>query len=162
MADKKTTTRKSVTRKPLRRAASASRPQLLPLESAQNGFPVVGIGASAGGLEAIEALFRHMPTDTGMAFVLVQHLDPNHKSILTELIARFTPMPAHEAAQGLRVEPNHIYVIPPRHELAILNGVLQLMDPSGTRHLRLSIDYFFRSLAEARADWQKNSMEEST
>jgi two-component system CheB/CheR fusion protein len=147
VADSKPATRKSVNRKPLHQAASGARTGVSPPEPAPGGFPVVGIGASAGGLEAIEELFRHMPADTGMAFVLVQHLDPNHKSILTELIARFTPMPVHEAAQGLHVEPNHVYVIPPRHELAILNGVLQLMDPSGPRHLRLSIDYFFRSLA---------------
>jgi two-component system CheB/CheR fusion protein len=147
LADRKRTTRKSVTRTPLRQAAPGASTPASPPEPAPNGFPVVGIGASAGGLEAIEELFRHMPADTGMAFVLVQHLDPNHKSILTELIARFTPMPVHEAVQGLPVEPNHIYVIPPRHDLAILNGVLQLMDPTGPRHLRLSIDYFFRSLA---------------
>jgi two-component system CheB/CheR fusion protein len=112
------------------------------------GFPIVGIGASAGGLEAIEELFRNMPPDTGMGFVLVQHLDPHHRSILSELVARFTRMPVVEATHGLGVEPNHVYVIPPKSDLAILNGVLQLMEPSGQRHLRLSIDYFFRSLAQ--------------
>ena len=112
------------------------------------GFPVVGIGASAGGLEAIEQLFRNMPNDTGMAFVLVQHLDPNHKSILSELVARFTQMPVANARHGQRIQPNHVYVIPPKHDLALLNGVLQLMEPSGPRQLRLSVDYFFRSLAQ--------------
>lgn len=111
-------------------------------------FPVVGIGASAGGLEALEELFRNMPGDTGMAFVLIQHLDPNHKSILTELIGRFTPMPVVEVKSGLQVEPNRIYVIPPNRDLGILHGVLQLLEPTGPRHMRLSIDYFFRSLAQ--------------
>ncbi|MCB1954477.1 MAG: PAS domain-containing protein [Rhodocyclaceae bacterium] len=110
-------------------------------------FPIIGIGASAGGLEAIEELFRHMPPDTGIGFVLVQHLDPNHKSILTELVARFTRMPVLEASSGQAIQPNHVYVIPPNRELAMLNGVLQLMAPSSPRHMRLSIDYFFRSLA---------------
>lgn len=113
-------------------------------------FPVVGIGASAGGLEAIEELFRNMPIDTGMAFVLVQHLDPNHKSILAELVGRFTAMPVVEATQGVAVRPNHVYVIPPRRDLSLLNGVLQLMEPTRERHLRLSVDYFFRALAQDR------------
>ncbi|HNN42899.1 MAG: PAS domain-containing protein [Candidatus Accumulibacter sp.] len=110
-------------------------------------LPVVGIGASAGGLEAIEELFRHMPSDTGMTFVMVQHLDPNHKSILSELIARFTTMLVSEATSGKVIQPNHIYVIPPNRDLDLLNGTLQLIAPVGPRHLRLSIDHFFRSLA---------------
>lgn len=114
------------------------------------GFPVVAIGASAGGLEAIEQLFVHLPDDTGMAFVLVQHLDPHHNSILGKLVSRFTTMPVTEAIHGQPVEPNRVYVIPPQRDLAILNGVLQLMTPTGPRHLRLSIDYFFRSLARDR------------
>jgi two-component system, chemotaxis family, CheB/CheR fusion protein len=76
-------------------------------------FPIVGIGASAGGLEAFEQFFTHTPPDTGMAFVLIQHLDPKHKSILTELIQRFTRMKVHEVEDGMVVEPNTIYVIPP-------------------------------------------------
>lgn len=111
-------------------------------------FPIVGIGASAGGLEAFEAFFKNMDPNSGMAFVLVQHLDPTHRSILSELIGRFARMPVEEATQGVEVEPNHVYVIPANRDLAILNNRLQLLDPSGPRHLRLSIDYFFRSLAQ--------------
>ncbi|MCB1850486.1 MAG: chemotaxis protein CheR, partial [Gammaproteobacteria bacterium] len=112
---------------------------------------IVGIGASAGGLEAIEAFFQQMDPQSGMAFVLVQHLDPTHKSILSELVGRFSKMPVQEVTQSQQVEANHVYVIPPNRDLAILNNRLQLLDPTGPRHLRLSIDYFFRSLAlEAR------------
>ena len=127
-------------------ASSPSRAQT-PDTLRLTGFPVVGVGASAGGLEAIRELLQHMPTDIGMAFVLVQHLDPHHKSILTDLVSRVTDMPTVEASHGLQIEPNHIYVIPPRYDLAILNGVLQLMEPVAPRHLRHTIDYFFRSLA---------------
>lgn len=114
----------------------------------QEKLIIVGIGASAGGLEAIESFFHHMDPESGMAFVLVQHLDPTHKSILSELVGRFSKMPVQEVTQSLQVEPNHVYVIPPNRDLAILNNRLQLLDPSGPRHLRLSIDYFFRSLAQ--------------
>ena len=94
------------------------------------GFPVVGIGAAAGGLAAFEAFFSGMPseTDPGMAFVLVQHLDPNHKSILTDLIRRYTRLPVFEVEDGMVVRPNCIYVIPPGHNMALLNGVLQLLE----------------------------------
>ena len=113
---------------------------------------IVGIGASAGGLEAIEAFFQQMDPQSGMAFVLVQHLDPTHKSILSELVGRFSKMPVQEVTQSLQVEANHVYVIPPNRDLAILNKRLQLLDPTGPRHLRLSIDYFFRSLAQEARD----------
>ncbi|MCB1760614.1 MAG: PAS domain S-box protein [Gammaproteobacteria bacterium] len=109
---------------------------------------IVGIGASAGGLEAIESFFQQMNPESGMAFVLVQHLDPTHRSILSELVGRFSKMSVQEVSQSQQVEPNHVYVIPPNRDLAILNNRLQLLDPSGPRHLRLSIDYFFRSLAQ--------------
>ncbi|MCB1887277.1 MAG: PAS domain-containing protein [Rhodocyclaceae bacterium] len=118
-----------------------------PTSPLRPSFPIVGIGASAGGLEAIEALFHGIPEGLGASFVLVQHLDPHHKSILAELVARFTPMPVVEAASGQSILPDHVYVIPPNRELALLNGALQLMAPTAPRHLRLSIDYFFRSLA---------------
>jgi two-component system CheB/CheR fusion protein len=113
-------------------------------------FPVVGIGASAGGLAAIERFLAAMPPDTesGMAFVLVQHLDPDHKSILLDLIKKYTRMQAFKIEDGMRVQPNCIYVIPPKKDLALLHGRLHLMEPSAPRGLRLPIDYFFRSLAE--------------
>ncbi len=112
-------------------------------------FPIVGIGASAGGLAAFEAFFSGMPADTdpGMAFVLVQHLAPDHKSILTDLIRRYTRMRVFEVEDGMVVKPNCAYIIPPNHDMAFLNGTLQLMEFSAPRGQRLPIDFFFRSLA---------------
>ena len=114
------------------------------------GFPIVGIGASAGGLAAFEAFFSGMPADTdpGMAFVLVQHLAPDHKSILTDLIRRYTRMQVFEVEDGMTVQPNCAYIIPPNRDMAFLNGTLQLMEPSAPRGQRLPIDFFFRSLAQ--------------
>jgi two-component system CheB/CheR fusion protein len=113
-------------------------------------FPIVGIGASAGGLAAFEAFFSGMPTDTnpGMAFVLVQHLDPNHKSMLSEIIQRYTRMPVHEVSDGIVVQNNNVYIIPPGHNMAFLNGELHLIEPIETRGQRLPIDFFFHSLAQ--------------
>jgi len=112
-------------------------------------FPVVGIGASAGGLSAIEAFFSAMPADddTGFAFVLVQHLAPDHKSILTELVQRYTRMQVFEVADGMAVQPNCVYIIPPNRDMALINGSLQLLEQDTAQGLRLSIDFFFRSLA---------------
>ncbi|MGP1678983.1 MAG: chemotaxis protein CheB, partial [Burkholderiales bacterium] len=113
------------------------------------GFPIVGIGASAGGLAAFEAFFAGMPADTdpGMAFVLVQHLAPDHKSILSELIRRYTRMQVFEVEDGMAVRPNCAYIIPPNRDMAFLNGTLQLLEPAAPRGQRLPIDFFFRSLA---------------
>ncbi|MBE0584543.1 MAG: PAS domain-containing protein [Desulfofustis sp.] len=113
-------------------------------------FPIVGIGASAGGLAAFEAFFSAMPADSppGMAFVLVQHLAPDHKSILTELIKRYTSMQVFEVEDGMVVEPNCAYIIPPNRDMAFLNGSLQLLEPSAPRGRRMPIDFFFRSLAQ--------------
>ena len=112
-------------------------------------FPIVGIGASAGGLAAFEAFFSGMPavTDPNMAFVLVQHLAPDHKSILTGLIQRYTRMQVSEVEDGMEVRPNCAYIIPPGKDMAFLNGSLQLLEPSAPRGQRLPIDFFFRSLA---------------
>jgi len=115
-------------------------------------FPIVGIGASAGGLEAFEQFFTHMPPDSGMAFVLIQHLDPTHKSILTDLVKRYTRMMVVEAKDAVPVEPNTVYVIPPNRYLAILHGKLHLLEPAEMPGLRIPIDFFFRSLAEDRKD----------
>ena len=115
---------------------------------ADGTFPIVGIGASAGGLGAFEKLFAAMPANSGMAFVLVQHLDPTHESMLTSLLISTTPMPVVEATDGLSVEPNHVYVIPPNTNLGILHGTLHLM-PRGDPHKQhLPIDYFLRSLSD--------------
>ena len=114
--------------------------------------PVIAIGASAGGLEAFEAFFHACPVDTGMAFVLVQHLDPNHPSLLTEILKRSTGMPVAEAIDQVAIVPNHIYIIPPNCEMAISNGRLQLFVPTQARGHRLPIDRFMRSLAEDQTD----------
>lgn len=112
--------------------------------------PVVGIGASAGGLEAFTQLLSALPDDTGMAFVLVQHLDPTHESNLTDILSRATRLPVLEASQDLAVQPNHIYVIPPNAALTIVEGELQLSGRGAARGPHLSIDYFFKSLAAER------------
>jgi two-component system CheB/CheR fusion protein len=110
--------------------------------------PIAGIGTSAGGLEALEAFFTNMPSDSGMAFVLVQHLDPTHKSILTDLVKPYTKMRVRQVEADMRVEPNHVYIIPPNCDMALAHGTLQLIEPTVPRGLRLPIDFFFRSLAE--------------
>lgn len=118
-------------------------------ERPQSSFPIVGIGASAGGLTAFEAFFSGMPADTdpGMAFVLVQHLAPNHKSILADLVRRYTRMQVYEVEDGIEVQPNCTYIIPPGRDMALLGGTLQLLEPGAPRGMRLPIDFFFRSLA---------------
>ncbi len=118
--------------------------------SSSVNFPVVGIGASAGGLAAFEAFFSGMPAavDPGMAFVLVQHLAPNHKSLLAELIRRHTRMQVFEVEDGMTVQPNCAYIIPPNRDMAFLNGALHLLEPSAPHGQRLPIDFFFRSLAQ--------------
>ncbi len=111
-------------------------------------FPVVGIGASAGGLEAFSQLLGHLPVDTGMAFVLVQHLDPKHASKLSDLLAKYTTMPVVEVTQDLAVEADHVYVIPPNFTLTFIRGTLHLEPRDG--HGPHVIDYFFKSLATDR------------
>jgi two-component system, chemotaxis family, CheB/CheR fusion protein len=113
-------------------------------------FPIIGIGASAGGLAAFESFFSALPNDgnSNMAFVLVQHLAPDHKSILSELIRRYTRMQAFEVEDGMTVHPNCTYIIPPNRDMALMNGTLQLIEPNIPRGFRLPIDFFFRSLAQ--------------
>jgi two-component system CheB/CheR fusion protein len=120
--------------------------------SGQVSFSVVGIGASAGGLEAFEQFFQHAPADSGMAFVLISHLDPTHESILTEILQRTTTMPVVEAQDQVSVAPNHVYVIPPNRDMSIFHGVLQLSVPEQPRGQRMPIDAFLRSLAEDQGD----------
>jgi two-component system, chemotaxis family, CheB/CheR fusion protein len=114
------------------------------------GFPVVGIGASAGGLDAFRQLLSHLPIDTGMAFVLIQHLEPNQKSLLSEILSRETTMPVVEVQQGMAVEPNCIYVIPPSTKMVILQGLLHLTPRDKAHGVAMPIDVFFRSLAVDR------------
>ncbi len=112
-------------------------------------FPIVGIGASAGGLAAFEAFFSGLPADIdpGMAFVLVQHLSPEHKSLLAELIRRHTRLPVFEVQDGMPVQVNCIYIIPPNYDMTLLHGVLHLLHPMAPRDQHLPIDFFFQSLA---------------
>ncbi len=124
-------------------------------ESPNPAFPIVGVGASAGGLEALEQFLRHVPQKSGLAFVVVQHLDPTHKGLLPELLQRATGMPVHQVKDRTSVEPDCVYVIPPNHDMSILHGVLHLFKPAAPRGLRLPIDFFFRSLAE---DQQERSV----
>jgi two-component system, chemotaxis family, CheB/CheR fusion protein len=112
-------------------------------------FPIVGIGASAGGLEAFSELLRHLPEKTGMAFVLVQHLDPSHGSVLQEILSRTTKIPVTEVVQGVQVQPDHAYVIPANTNLTLKNGMLQLGSRVLTRGQHMPINDFFRSLAES-------------
>ncbi|HSC46053.1 MAG TPA: chemotaxis protein CheB, partial [Candidatus Acidoferrum sp.] len=119
-----------------------------PAPSTKNSFPIVGIGASAGGLEAFTELLKNLPVNTGMGFVLVQHLDPQHESALADLLTRATSMPVREVTNNLRVESNHVYVIPPNTNLGITQGVLKLRPRQQTRAPARSIDSFFESLAQ--------------
>jgi two-component system CheB/CheR fusion protein len=112
-------------------------------------FPIVGIGASAGGLAAIEGFLSAIPAETekGFAFVIIQHLSPDHKSILTELVRRYTRMKVFEVEDGMEVMPGCAYIIPPNRDMALLGGKLQLLEATVARGIRHPIDFFFRSLA---------------
>lgn len=111
-------------------------------------FPIVGIGASAGGLEALEQLLRNVPDNSGMAFVVIQHLDPTQKGMLPELLQRITKMDVFQVEDRMKVQPNCVYVIPPNKSMSILKGTLYLFQPIEVRGMRLPIDFFFRSLAD--------------
>ncbi|MEH2042289.1 chemotaxis protein CheB [Nostoc sp.] len=113
-------------------------------------FPIVGIAASAGGLEAFTQLLKYLLTDTGMAFVLIQHLDPNHKSLLSEILGRTTQMPVSEVQDGVTVEPNKIYIIPPNTKMMLSGGVLQLTPREKIHGKYMPGDAFFTSLAADR------------
>lgn len=115
--------------------------------SAASQFPVVGIGASAGGLEALELFLKNVPAASGMAFVIIQHMDPTHKGIMAELLGRVTTMKVIQVKDHTRIQPDCVYVIPPDKDMSILHGVLHLLPPVAPRGLRLPIDFFFRSLA---------------
>jgi len=115
-------------------------------------FPIVGVGASAGGLEAFRSLLQALPAKTGMAFVLVQHLDPEHESLLTRLLSHATRMPVTEVVEGVAVEPNHVYVIPPNKALGIRNGILHLLARKRQQPKHMPIDAFLNSLAEHEGD----------
>ena len=144
--------------KPAARLPQArSGPTPSPVAAAQthHTFPIVGIGASAGGLEALELFLGHVPPASGLAFVVIQHLDPTRKGMLVELLQRRTTVPVVQIKDRMKVEPGHVYVIPSNRDLSILHGVLHLLEPAAPRGLRLPIDFFFRSLAN---DQQEHSI----
>jgi two-component system CheB/CheR fusion protein len=124
-----------------------------PRGARRDSFPIVGIGSSAGGLEALDLFFKHVPERCGMAFVVIQHLDPKHKDLMVELLQRATALPVVQAMDRLEVEPDHVYVIPPNRDLSIQGGVLRLFPRSPG--LNLPIDFFFCSLA---ADLKEQSI----
>jgi len=115
-------------------------------------FPVVGLGASAGGLDALEKFLTNLPTPNGMAFVIVTHLDPTRDSLLPEILAKYTRMPLDVAEEGVTVEPDRVYVIPPNKHLEISAGALHLIDPQQPRGQRHPIDHFLRSLARDQGE----------
>ncbi|UQA59153.1 chemotaxis protein CheB [Polyangium aurulentum] len=125
---------------------------LPPPEPRTDWVPVVGIGASAGGLEAFTKFFRAMPDQSGVAFVLVMHLDPTHESMMAELLAKHTGMNVSQAADGMPILPDHVYIIPPNKQLTIKDGALHLTRPVERRGLRMPIDRFFHSLAEDQGE----------
>ena len=143
-------------------AKQAKSPPIAPTQAAATPTPtgagapprvtIVGIGASAGGLEAYEKFFRHLPPVSGLAYVLVPHLDPAHASILTEILQRCTAMPVVEARDQVVVAPDQVYVIPPNRDLAVFHGMLQLSVPELPRGQRMPIDAFLRSLAEDQGE----------
>lgn len=142
---------------PSRRRKSPAKPApaQTAVAPANTSFPIVGIGASAGGLEALEQFLGHVPKQCGMAFVIVQHLDPTHKGIMPELLQRATGMKVIQVKDRTPVRPDCVYVIPPNKDMSILHGVLHLLDPAAPRGLRLPIDFFLRSLAQ---DQQEHSI----
>jgi two-component system, chemotaxis family, CheB/CheR fusion protein len=133
--------------KPKRQFASSKKPTQYK-SSESDSFTIVGMGASAGGLEALEKFFTHMPPDSGMAFVIVLHLDPTHESIMDSLLKKVTKMQVYQVEDGMKAQPNCVYVIPPKKDMIVMNGNLQLLDSELRRGLRRPIDFFFRSLAE--------------
>ena len=142
-----TEARESAADEPADRPADRATGAVDARERALLPFPVVGIGASAGGLRAFTEFFDAMPPDQGMAFVLIQHLPPESETMLPDIIARHTRMPVQQATHGLPVEADHVYVIRPGHTLTIQNGLLQLGEPVERRGHRRPVDDFFRSLA---------------
>ncbi len=132
-------------------AVSAPKPKV-ETAHAQTSFPIVGIGASAGGLEALEAFLANVPANSGMAFVIIQHLDPTRVGVLVELLQRGTDMRVFQVKDRMRVEANCVYVIPPNKDMSILHGTLHLLAPVAPRGLRLPIDFFLRALADDQQD----------
>jgi two-component system CheB/CheR fusion protein len=140
--------------KPLNNSKTAEPTSTVDTSSAKTAalFPIVGIGASAGGLEALELFLSNVPPGSGLAFVIVQHLDPTHKGIMPELLQRATSMEVFQVRDRMEVRPDCVYVIPPNRDMSILHGMLHLFEPTAPRGLRLPIDSFLRSLAVDRRE----------
>ncbi|MFO7951449.1 MAG: chemotaxis protein CheB [Bacillota bacterium] len=135
---------------------SSNKPHNPPaVEVRKRGFPIIGIGASAGGLEALELFLKNIPEDSGMAFVIVQHLDPTRKDLMVELLQRVTSLQVIQVTEPTVVQPNCVYIIPPNKDMSIFHGTLHLFEPAEPRGLRLPVDFFFRSLAD---DQQEQSI----
>lgn len=151
---KKAIQKKEKNKQPLQQAKLLKSSSKLapPTKPGKSQFPIVGIGASAGGLEALEEFFKNMPEASGLAFVIIQHLDPNSKGMMQEIIQRTTPMKVVTVTDRIIIKPNSIYIIPPNRNMSILNGALHLFEPIAKHGLRLPIDYFFTSLAYDRQD----------
>lgn len=132
--------------------SSEKKSEQTPDQNLSTKFPIVGIGASAGGLEAFEQFFRLIPVDTGMAFILVPHLDPDHESMLADILGRVTTMPVVQAHDQMEVQPNHVYIIAPNREMSIFHRQIQLSIPTTPKGQQMKIDHFFRSLAEEQGD----------
>jgi len=139
-------------KKSINTSRQAGQPEIDPLQPANTKFPIIGIGASAGGLEAIETFLRPIPADCGIAFVIIQHLDPVHKGFLVELLQRVTPMPVIQVTDSMAIKPGHVYVIPPNTDMSLLRGLLHLIAPVEPHGLRLPVDTFFRSMADDLQD----------
>lgn len=126
-------------------------PSIKPVK--RKSFPIIGIGGSAGAFPSFEKFFNHLPADSGMAFVLVLHLDPNHKGQVAEIIKNYTAMPVIEASDGMEIEPDNVYIIPPNKDMGVHNRKLLLLNPAKPNGYRQPIDYFLQSLAEDQ--WNK-------
>jgi two-component system CheB/CheR fusion protein len=134
-------------------AAAPALPEPSPVVAAKaEDFPIVGVGASAGGLRALEGFFAGVPADCGMAFVVVQHLDPRRESLLKSLLEQYTRLPICLATEGTRVEVGHVYVKAPGHDVVIRDGVLHLQESAEPPPLRHSIDAFLRALADDQGE----------
>lgn len=163
-ASSKTKLNKAATNQPEKKASQKSKPArntppvaapksgMAPGAPSEGRFPILGLGASAGGLEALQQFFAAMPPDSGMAFLVVVHLDPDHVSILPDLIQRHTAMVVQAARDQTEVQPNSVYVSPPNKDLALLKGNMLLLNPESPRGHRLPIDFFFRQLAQDQGD----------
>ena len=135
-----------------RPASPAVRDKLRVPRASRRPAYIVGMGGSAGALEAFEQFFSHMPSDSGLAFVLVTHMDPTHKGMMPELLGRCTTMPVVQVEESMPVRPNRVYIIPPNKDMSILHGMLHLLEPSAPRGTRAPIDLFLRHLAEDQED----------